>query len=58
MVIVLSLTFIIRTLLGFYFLESVPDGLKIFLLLWDGLSVREVFGLVDLYMESHTYGNH
>ena len=30
MVIVLSLTFIIRTLIGFYFLESVPDGLKIF----------------------------
>ena len=59
MVIVLSLTFIIRTLIGFYFLESVPDGLKIFSFYYGTVLALEKFlAWLILYMESHTYGNH
>ena len=58
MVIVLSLTFIIRTLIGFYFLESVPDGLKIFSFYYGTVLALEKFlAWLILYMESHTYGN-
>ncbi|VEE13315.1 Uncharacterised protein [Streptococcus anginosus] len=57
MVIVLSLTFIIRTLIGFYFyfLESVPDGLKIFSFYYGTVLALEKFlAWLILYMESHT----
>lgn len=60
MVIVLSLTFIIRTLIGFYFyfLESVPDELKIFSFYYGTVLALEKFlAWLILYMESHTYGN-
>lgn len=54
MVIVLSLTFIIRTLIGFYFyfLESVPDGLKIFSFYYGTVLALEKFlAWLILYME-------
>ena len=57
MVIVLSLTFNIRTLIGFdfYFLESVPDGLKIFSFYYGTVLALEKFlAWLILYMESHT----
>ena len=58
MVIVLSLTFILRHWIGFYFLESVPDGLKIFSFYYGTVLALEKFlAWLILYMESHTYGN-
>lgn len=58
--IIISLTFILRTLIGFYFyfLESVPNGLKIFSFYYGTLLALEKFlAWVILYIGRCDYGN-